>query len=108
MQRPKEYTVQQVSELLRSANPPRLLDVREQAEWNLVHLEGGQLLDEALLDEILNDWPQDTPIVCYCHHGIRSLNAAAFLQQRGFTNASSMRGGIDAWAQEIDPSLPRY
>ncbi|HEX9844098.1 MAG TPA: rhodanese-like domain-containing protein [bacterium] len=108
MQRPKEHTVQEVAELLRSASPPRLLDVRELAEWEIVHLEGGQLLDEALLEEILTEWPPETPIVCYCHHGIRSLNAAVFLQQKGFTHAGSMRGGIDAWALEIDPALPRY
>lgn len=108
MERPKEYTVQEVAELLRAPEPPRLLDVREQAEWDIVHLEGGQLLTEALLDEIVNEWPPDTPIVCYCHHGIRSLNAAAYLQQQGFRNVSSMRGGIDAWSQAIDPSLPRY
>lgn len=108
MQRPKEYTVQEVAELLRSPNPPRLIDVREQAEWEIVHLDGGQLLSQALLEEILGDWPPDTPIVCYCHHGVRSLNAAMFLQQKGFQNVGSMRGGIDAWALEVDPRLPRY
>lgn len=108
MQRPQERSVQEVDELLHSPNPPRLLDVREQAEWDLVHLEGGELLTDALLEEILSDWAPDTPIICYCHHGVRSLNAAAFLLQRGFSNVSSMRGGIDAWAQEIDSTLPRY
>jgi rhodanese-related sulfurtransferase len=108
MQRPNEFTVQEVAELLQSAAPPRLVDVREQAEWDIVHLPAGQLLTDQLLDEILSDWPQDTSIVCYCHHGIRSVNAALFLAQKGFRNVSSMRGGIDAWAQEVDPSLPRY
>jgi rhodanese-related sulfurtransferase len=108
MQRPKEYSVQEVAELLRSPSPPRLVDVREQAEWDVVHLQGGRLLTEDLLEEILQQWPKDTPIVCYCHHGIRSLNAAVFLQQQGFHQATSMRGGIDAWAREIDPDLPRY
>ena len=77
-------------------------------EWDIVHLDGGRLLTDELLDEILNEWSPDTSIVCYCHHGIRSLNAAAFLQQKGFTDVSSMRGGIDAWSREVDPSLPRY
>lgn len=108
MERPKEYTVQEVAGLLRSAAPPRLVDVREQAEWDIVHLDGGRLLTDDLLDEIVQEWSTDTPIVCYCHHGIRSLNAAVFLQQKGFTNVSSMRGGIDAWSREVDPSLPRY
>ena len=108
MRRPKEYSVHEVAALLREPQPPRLLDVREQSEWNLVHLTHGQLLTEALLDEILSDWDPATPIVCYCHHGVRSLNAAAFLQSKGFAAVSSMRGGIDAWAREVDPALPRY
>jgi len=108
MQRPPEYTVQEVAAQLASPEPPRLLDVRERAEWELVHLQAGQLVTDDLLEEILSDWPPETPIICYCHHGIRSLNAAVFLQQKGFRNAGSMRGGIDAWSLEIDPSLPRY
>jgi rhodanese-related sulfurtransferase len=108
MNRPKEYTVQQVSEMLASPSPPRLVDVREPAEYELVHLEGGQLLTEALVDEILNQWPKDTFIVCYCHHGMRSLNAAMFFASKGFSNIGSMRGGIDVWAREIDPSLALY
>jgi len=105
---PKEVTVQDVADLLRSDTPPRLVDVREPAENELVCLEGGQLLTEALVEEILSQWPQDTPIVCYCHHGIRSAHAAMFLASRGFSDVATMRGGIDAWALEVDPSLPRY
>ena len=108
MERPKEYSPEEVAGMLRSETPPRLVDVRERAEWDIVHLESGELLTDELLDEILNEWPPETPIVCYCHHGIRSLNAALFLQQKGFQNVSSMRGGIDAWSLQIDPRLPRY
>jgi len=108
MQRPKEYTVHEVQAQMQSAVPPRLVDVRDLSEWNHVRLDGGQLLTEELLDEMVNQWPPETPIVCYCHHGIRSLNAAVYLAQRGFHNVSSMRGGIDAWAREIDANLPRY
>ena len=108
MPRPREFTVQEVATQLASPTPPRLLDVRELSEWELVHLEPAQLISDGLLEEILTQWPKDTPIVCYCHHGIRSMNAAAFLSQKGFENVASMRGGIDAWAVEIDPNLPRY
>ena len=52
--------------------------------------------------------PKDTPIVTYCHHGIRSLEAASYLIGHGFTNVLSLAGGIDAWAKEIDTSLRRY
>lgn len=108
MTNPLECTVHEVAEMLRSDHPPALVDVREPQEWRICHLEQGQLLTEALLDEIVEEWSPDTPIVCYCHHGVRSLNAAAFLSQKGFTNVRSMAGGIDAWSREIDPAMPRY
>jgi rhodanese-related sulfurtransferase len=50
----------------------------------------------------------DKPIVTHCHLGMRSLQAAAFLRQQGFDDVKSMAGGIDAWAERIDPSVPRY
>jgi adenylyltransferase/sulfurtransferase len=85
-----------------------LLDVREPNEYEIVHLEGATLIP-------LNDLPQntsqldaETEIVTYCHHGMRSLNAAAFLYQSGFENVKSLAGGIDQWAVEIDPTLTRY
>ena len=103
-----EYTVQEVSALLKAPNPPKLIDVRQPVEWDIVHLQGAQLLDQELLDAMMAGWDKSTPIVCYCHHGMRSLSAAAFLAEQGFTNVKSMRGGIDAWAVEIDPKLNRY
>jgi len=103
-----EVSVEEAAELLRSENPPRLLDVREGLEWQIVHLDHAELLTQELLDELLENEARDRPIVCYCHHGIRSLNAAHFLREQGFTNVRSMRGGIDAWACEIDPTMNRY
>jgi adenylyltransferase/sulfurtransferase len=108
MPQPLEYTVQEVASLLKSPAPPRLLDVRETAEWDIAHLEGAQLITQALMDEILAAWAREAPIVCYCHHGVRSMSAAVFLRQQGFVNVRSMRGGIDAWAREVDPHLNRY
>lgn len=108
MTNPRENTVQEVAARLAEATPPRLLDVREQGEFDIVHLEGGQLLTEALVGEMLESWPLDSPIVCYCHHGVRSVQAAQFLAGKGFTDVTSMAGGIEAWALQIDPKLPRY
>ncbi len=103
-----EYSVQEVSEMLKSDSPPLLVDVRQPAEWDLVRLEGARLLTEELAGEILEEWNPDTNIVCYCHHGVRSAQAAMYFASKGFSNVSSMRGGIDVWALEVDPSLPRY
>ena len=92
-----------------AADPrPKLLDIREPAEYDLVRLPDAILVTDGVVEEILQSWDRDTEIICYCHHGIRSLNAAAYLAEQGFTNVSSMNGGIDAWAKEIDPNLHQY
>lgn len=103
-----QISVHDVSERLKTEPQPILLDIREQAEWDIVHLPGAQLATQELIDEIIRGWDRDAEMICYCHHGIRSLNAAGFLAQQGFTRVKSMSGGIDRWAEEIDPTLPRY
>ena len=85
-----------------------LLDVREQSEYDIVHLEGARLIPLNTLPNHIDRLPQDQEIVVYCHHGQRSLYALAYLQQNGFTEAKNLIGGIDQWAAEIDSTLPRY
>ena len=103
-----EYTVQEVADLLKSPAPPKLIDTRESPEWEMAYLPGSQPLTQAFIDDVLKNWDRDTPIVTVCHHGIRSMNMAKFLKQQGFTNVRSMRGGVEAWALEIDRTMPRY
>jgi rhodanese-related sulfurtransferase len=86
----------------------RLLDVRTAGEYSIAHIEGGVLLDQKLVDEILSSWPKEIEIVTMCHHGIRSLDAAAFLRAQGFSKVRSMRGGIELWSAVVDPAVPRY
>jgi|SRR5712671_3879418 len=86
----------------------RLLDVRTSGEFAIAHIEGGVLVDQALVDEVLGTWPKDTAIVTMCHHGIRSLDAAMFLRAQGFSNVRSMRGGIAVWSAVVDPKVPQY
>ena len=93
---------------LKHETPPLLLDVREPEEQAIVKLDGSLPVTQELLQETMNAGPKDTPIVTYCHHGIRSLEAASYLIGHGFTDVRSLTGGIDAWAAHIDPSLPRY
>lgn len=101
--KPKE-----VAELLR-AGKVKLLDVRQEFEWEAARIEGAQLLTQELAQEIMQGgWPKDTAIVFHCHHGMRSMDAAAYFMGHGFTNVRSMEGGIDAWSREVDPSVPRY
>jgi len=93
---------------LKNDVPPRLIDVRGDEERKIVTIDGDLPATKERIEEMKSSWPKDTPIVTYCHHGIRSIDAASFLKNQGFTNVKSLRGGIDAWAIETDPSLPRY
>ncbi len=100
----------QAAELLKSDHPPRLLDVRMSGEFALAALPGAKLIPlgelPARVDEI-NDWRTEE-ILVYCHHGMRSLQAAVFLRQQGYARVTNVAGGIDRWSLEVDPALPRY
>jgi rhodanese-related sulfurtransferase len=99
---------EELAELRASESAPRLIDVRQPEEQAVVQLDGALPYTQELGQVMMSEWPKDTAIVFYCHHGIRSLEAASYFIGHGFTNVRSLQGGIDAWAQEVDPSLPRY
>jgi len=107
MEKDIEVTVQETAELLKQGKI-KLLDVRTPEEYAIASVQGSLLIDQALVQEIMETWPKDTAIVTMCHHGIRSLDAAAYLRGHGFMNTKSMKGGIDAWADHVDSSIPRY
>ena len=98
----------ELAEALKSRAGPRLLDVRSPEEQAIVTLDGAIPVTRELVQEMMTTWPKDTPIVTYCHRGIRSLEAASYLIGHGFTNVRSLAGGIDAWAEQIDPALAQY
>ena len=98
----------ELAKLLAQNEPPRLIDVRGPEEQEIVKIEGALSASQELVQEIKEGWPKDTPIVVYCHKGMRSLDAASFLIGHGFVNVRSLTGGVDAWAQHIDPSMARY
>jgi rhodanese-related sulfurtransferase len=87
-----------------------LLDVREPMELAICRLEGAEHIPmlQLFLGLMAPSAAPDDEIVVFCHHGIRSLEAARHLRQKGFARARSLAGGIDAWAERIDPTLPRY
>jgi rhodanese-related sulfurtransferase len=94
---------------LRQQNPSlRLLDVRTREEFEAVHLEGAVLMSQQNMQEILGHWPRAELFVIYDHQGKKGLDAAAYFLGHGFENARCLRGGIDAWAQEVDLKMPRY
>ena len=87
-----------------------LLDCRTAEEHATARIAGALLIPmqelAARVDE-LDAW-RDKPVIVHCHHGVRSLRVTHWLRERGFSGARSMRGGIEAWSAEIDPSVPRY
>jgi rhodanese-related sulfurtransferase len=85
-----------------------LIDVREQWEHDLCRIEGAKLVPLGSLAASLNTLPVVEEVICYCHHGMRSLDAAAWLRFQGFAKAKSLAGGIERWSVEIDPKVPRY
>ncbi len=88
---------------------PVLVDVRNPDEWAWVRLDGATLLPLPELPDRAEELEphRSRALVVYCHHGVRSLDGAGFLSELGF-EATSLRGGIDAWARLVDPSKPRY
>jgi rhodanese-related sulfurtransferase len=96
-----------VAAAMKSANPPLLIDVRSQMEWDIAHIPGATLISEEVSYQIMNS-PKDTAMVFYCHVGQRSMDAASYFAGHGFTNVKSMTGGIEAWSQTVDTSIPRY
>ncbi len=89
----------------------RLVDCREADEFGICKIEGAELLPLSSFAEkggpaLIAD--ESKPVVVYCHHGMRSLNATMFLRQRGRADVWSLNGGIDLWSQQIDPEVPRY
>jgi rhodanese-related sulfurtransferase len=88
--------------------PPLLLDVREEWEHELCALDGAKLLPLGLLQAGCASLDQAREIVCICHHGMRSMNAACYLVQQGFGKVYNLTGGVDAWAKRVDPSMPTY
>ena len=86
----------------------RLLDVRSREEFEAVHLEGSVLMSQATMREILAEGTNTRPLIIIDHQGKQALDAAAYFMGHGLQNVRCLRGGLDAWAKEIDPAMPRY
>ncbi len=85
-----------------------LIDVREPWEHQVCRIEGAQLIPLGSLAASLQTLPDVDEVICYCHHGMRSLDAATWLRFQGIEKAKSLAGGIERWSLEVDPNIPRY
>jgi len=101
--RPRE-----LRERLHRGDPILLLDVRNPEEFAICRLEGAELVPVHLLPERWEGLDPTREWVVYCHTGVRSALAAAFLRARGFARVLNLLGGIEAWSTEVDPAVPRY
>lgn len=103
-----ELTVQEVQAKRLAGESFRLIDVRNPHEWDIARIPGATLLPLPELGQRLVELSRQEHLVLYCYKGTRSMKALNQLRDAGFTRLRSMKGGIDAWSQEIDPSIPRY
>ncbi|UEA34554.1 adenylyltransferase/sulfurtransferase MoeZ [Mycobacterium avium subsp. avium] len=103
-------TPRQLRELLDSGAKLALIDVREPVEFDIVHLDGAQLIPQSSINsgEGLAKLPADRMPVLYCKTGVRSAQALAVVRQAGFSDAVHLQGGIVAWAQQMQPDMILY
>ena len=107
----KQLAVQDLQAHCR-ATPTLLLDVREpwEVETAALRLPGVPFKHIPLgrIPERLDELDPSQPVVCICHHGVRSLQVVAFLERHGYESVYNLAGGIDAWSTQVDPGVPRY
>jgi rhodanese-related sulfurtransferase len=102
-----QVDVRETQRLMQAGEGWRLIDVREDFEREIVAIEGAEAISQELVQSLMGG-PKDAKLIFFCHHGMRSLDAASYFVGHGFEHVRSMSGGIEAWAQEIDPTLARY
>ena len=104
----KSVSARTAKQILDSRPDAKLLDVREEWEMKIGKVPKSEPLTPELLDALLSSEDRVLPIILYCHFGVRSMDAALFLADRGFRNVSVVQGGIEAWSVDVDPTIPRY
>ena len=103
-------TARELKDMIDAGKDFALIDVREQNEYEIVSIPGAVLIpkDRILSGEALSEIPQDKPVVLHCKSGVRSAEALAALRKAGFADAVHVGGGVLAWVNQVDPSLPTY
>jgi rhodanese-related sulfurtransferase len=101
-------TVEDLKSKRDRGEPVTLVDVREPHEWAISELPGALKIPLATLPQRLAELPKDAEIVVYCRSGGRSANAVQVLRQKGYEKAFNLAGGINHWAEQIDPTMARY
>jgi len=101
-------SVEELKRIMDNKEDVYILDVREPQEWDIAHLEKAKLIPLGELPQAVNQLSSADDIVVHCRSGVRSARAVQFLMEMGFRKVRNLEGGILAWSERIDPSLPRY
>jgi rhodanese-related sulfurtransferase len=101
-------SVRDLADMRSAGKEHTILDVREARELDVCRLEGALHIPVAEIPARTDDLPMNQLLVVLCHHGARSQMVVDFLRGAGFENAVNLDGGIDAWACDVDQSMPRY
>jgi adenylyltransferase/sulfurtransferase len=103
-----EISVEELKAKMDAREPFVLVDVREPHEYQICRIEGARLIPLRQLSQRLRELERDADIVVHCKSGIRSAKAVESLAKAGFQNVKNLAGGIIAWSDKIDPSVPKY
>lgn len=103
----QRFSARQLADYLKE-HKPRLIDVREPWEFDICHLQNSKLVPMGQVPARLQLFHESPEYVIICHHGIRSLQVINFLAHHGIQNTINLDGGVDAWAREIDLTMPLY
>ena len=101
-------SVQELKGKMDAGEAFELVDVREPFEYEIARIDGAKLIPLGEIGERFGELQEEQPIIVHCHSGQRSAQAVRLLRQRGFTKVYNLEGGIDAWSDQIDSSVPKY
>lgn len=108
METPLEIDITAAAQLHRTPGQVILLDVREPHEYAHCHVAGSRHIPMGEIPARLAELPRDQHILVMCHHGGRSMRVTQFLRANDYPLTTNIAGGIDAWAETIEPGMPRY
>jgi rhodanese-related sulfurtransferase len=103
-----EITVTELKRIIDDGTDVNLIDVRDPHEYEICRIEGSKLIPLGEIQNRVNEFNLTDDYILHCHTGVRSARAVSLLRQLGFKKVKNLKGGIDAWANEVDTSIPRY
>ncbi len=99
---------EQIQQIRTNVQELLLLDVREEWEFEICHIENSRNIPMGRIPEAIDDLDLDVQTIVICHHGARSMQVGHYLESCGFKNIINLDGGVDAWAETVEPDMRRY